>query len=224
MKPYTLICKQETSSEITYGLYERDGVIYYQVNSTPLASNKETNCERELAQMMAQPFRAAKQPKILIIGLGIGATLNAFADALPQKKATFDILDLNKEAFSWFKKHLIETPETIARCNFQVGNVDEFIRSKTEHYHAIFIDPEFWRSLQNDEDLLSKPYLNHFVNALKRGGLLGLITERPNKIALGRLERSGLEVNIELCSVVAGGKRKRVTWLAKKGHYHRNHD
>ena len=109
--------------------------------------------------------------------------------------------------------------KTPARTAFSVEEVADYIRSKSNVYHGIFLDPELWRACGSTEDLMSKPYLNSFVNALKMGGLLGVITERVDKVVVGRMERSGLEVTVERLSAVAGGKRLRTIWLAKKGHY-----
>ena len=185
MKPYTLLCEHSESDDITYGLYERDGIKYYQVNTQPVSSSKEVNCEHELAFMMSRPFKPAKQPKFLVIGLGVGGYLNALAEALPQKKAIFEVLDLNSKSGSWFKEHLVEESSTIGRTEFITNKVVSYVKSKSDQYHGIFFDPELWRSFGNKEDLMSKPYLNYFVNALKMGGLLGMITERSDKIVLG---------------------------------------
>ncbi len=223
MKPYTLLAEYKQSDELTYGLYERDGVKYYQVNSDPITSSKEINCEYELAHMMSRPFRPAKQPKVLVVGFGLGSFLNAIAESMPQKKARFDVVDLNKESIKWFKEHLCEASDTLERTEFVVDKASAFVRAKTNEYNAIFVDPELWRSSKNGEDLLSKPYLNYFTNALKMGGLLGVVTERKDNIVLGRMERSGFEVTTERISAVPGGKRQRTIWLAKKGHYQREH-
>lgn len=223
MKPYTLLHEHKVSDDLIYGLYERDGVRYFQVNSTPVTSSKEVNAERELAEMMSRPYRPANQPRILIIGFGLGAALHTFSKSLPQQKATFEILDLNKKAFEWYEEYEEVTPETMMRCVFSTDPVQSFIRSKANTYHGIFIDPELWRACGSSEDLMSKPYLNSYVNALKMGGLLGVITERPDKTIQGRMERSGLEVNTERVSAVSGGKRQRIIWLAKKGHYRKKH-
>jgi len=223
MKPYVQLAENTDSVDLSYGLYERDGVRYYQVNSDPIASSKEINCEYELAHMMARPFKPAKQPRVLVIGLGLGSFLNAIAESMPQEKAQFDVLDLNKDSFSWYKKFLAEEKSTAPRVEFAVDEVSSFVRSKAGVYNALFLDPELWRSSKNGEDLTSKPYLNYFVNALKMGGLLGMVTERPDKIVEGRMERCGFEVTVERIAAVPGGKRQRTIWLAKKGHYQRAH-
>lgn len=223
MKPYSPLEEWTESPDLNFGLYERDGVKYYQVNGQPIASSKESFCETELANMMARPFRPAKQPKILVVGVGIGNIVNAFAEALPQKKASFEILDINSKSFSWFKEHLALDPDTPEKCEFFSERVVDYVKPKSGIYNGIFIDPELWRSYGQDEELTSKPYINHFVNALKMGGLLGVVTERPDKIVVGRMERSGLEVNVERFPSVVGGKRQRTIWLAKKGHYQKSH-
>lgn len=223
MKPYVQLAEHAADAELTYGLYDRDGVRYYQINSDPITSSKEDNCEYELAHMMARPFKPAKQPRVLIVGLGLGGFLNAIGESMPQEKAQFDIIDLNKESFTWYKKFLMADEGIAPRVEFSVDTVSSFVRSKSNVYNAIFVDPELWRSSKNGEDLMSKPYLNYFVNALKMGGLLGMVTERPDKIVSGRMERSGFEVSVERVAAVPGGKRQRTLWLAKKGHYQRPH-
>ena len=219
MKPYNLLSEYNPSPHISFGLYERDGVKYYQVNTTPVTNDKEINCEYELAQMMARPFRPARQPKVLILGLGVGSFLNAVGESLPQKKASFDILDLNEKAFQWYKQYL-QKDETIAeKSEFSCSKAVDYLKSRNDTYHAIFLDPELWRSSGSEEDITNKLYLNYFVSCLKRGGLLGIITERPDKILKARMQRCGLEVSFERVSAVPGGKRQRTLWLAKKGHY-----
>lgn len=223
MKPYTLLEEYQHTEDLNFGLYERDGAKYYQINTQPIASSKECNCEQELAYMMARPFRPAKQPRILVVGLGMGAVVNALAEELPQKKAVFEILDLNPKSFNWFKEHMAEGDNTVQRCEFISDTVTKHVKSKSDVYHAIYVDPELWRAQGKDEDLTSKIFINYFVNALKMGGMMGVVTERVDKIVVGRIERSGLEVSTERISAVPGGKRQRAIWLAKKGHYVKAH-
>jgi len=219
MKPYTLLTEYQSSNDLTYGLYERDGNKYYQINSQPVASSKESNCETDLAFTLSRPFKPAKQPKVLIVGLGAGCFLNAISESMTQKKACFELIDPNPKAFEWFKEHLAQDEASVERTEFSPELVKSYVKSKAEKYNAIFVDPEYWRSTEQGEDLLSKIYINYFVNALKRGGLMGMVTERPDKIVQGRLERSGFEVNVERIAAVPGGKRQRTIWVAKKGHY-----
>jgi len=219
MKPYTLLEEYEADSSLSFALYERDGVKYYQVNSDPVASSKESHCEAEMGQMMAHPFRPARQPRFLVIGVGSGTFLNSIAEEIPQKKACFEVIDPNPKAFSWYKKHLIKGEVVLPRFEFETEEATDYLRSKSDVYHGIFIDPELWRSAKTGEDLTAKPFINSCVNSLKMGGLLGMVTERPDKIIEGRMERSGLEVTVERISAVPGGKRQRTIWLAKKGHY-----
>ncbi len=219
MKPYNLLSEHNQSPEINFSLHERDNVKYYQVNTTPVTNDKEINCEYELGQMMARPFRPARQPKVLILGLGVGGFLNAIGESLPQKKASFDILDINSKAFQWYKQYLKADDTIVERASFSCEKAADFLKTRNDTYHAIFMDPELWRSSGSEENITNKLYLNYFVSCLKRGGLLGLVTERPDKVLKARIQRCGLEVSFERVAAVPGGKRQRTLWLAKKGHY-----
>ncbi len=222
MKPYTLLAEYSHTDTTTYGLYERDGVKYFQVNTQPVSNSKETHCESELAQMMARPFRPARQPRFLLTGFGLGTYLNAINPHLPQQKAAYDLLDCNPKSFEWYQEHLVDDQHVIEKCEFHSEPLQKFLKPQCDVYHGIFVDPELWRGCGSQEDLTSKPMLNCFVNSLKMGGLFAMITERPDKIIQGRMERCGLEVTVERISAVPGGKRQRTIWFAKKGHYHQD--
>ena len=134
-------------------------------------------------------------------------------------KALFDVIDLNTEAQNWFSEHLAADSEISLRTEFHSEEISSFLKTRSGLYHGIFFDPELWRGLGSEEDLTNKLYLNYLVSSLKHGGLLGMVTDRPDKVVQGRMERCGLQVTIERVSAVAGGKRLRTLWLAKKGHY-----
>jgi len=102
-----------------------------------------TASEEELARIACQPFRPAKQPTVLVGGLGMGFTLAAAVESLPQKGATFIVAELTDAILEWNKTHmkslhpgLLDDPRVVVKLK----PVQKIIAEANDFYSAIMLD------------------------------------------------------------------------------------
>ncbi len=110
MKPRITLAETTLTDGSPLALQEHDGRHYLLVHGQQICGPATAAAEKELAYLAAAPFRPARQPKILLIGLGLGHTLEAITTQLPQKKGTFIVAEPLHELVEWNRKFLPPGP------------------------------------------------------------------------------------------------------------------
>lgn len=225
MKPYQLITEEKSNTGATISLNERDGVFFLQSDSFPIVSSKEIFADERMAETLAQPFRPVKQPKVLVLGLGIGAATKELSKILLQKKGTFEILDPNPKALEWYKEYFSDQDSGENRFEFVNADWADWVGKKHAQYNIVLMDPEYWRAFDssNSAELTTTKNLSLIANCVKGGGLLGFTTDRVPDGLKNRLQKRGFETTYERIQMVDGGKRQRTVWICKKGHFTSQH-
>lgn len=177
--------------------------------------------EKELAYLAAAPFRPARQPKIRLIGLGLGHTLEAITKELPQKKGVFTVVEPLPEIVSWHHHHL---PEGALKNDPRVGletDVGPAALAKISgELHAILIHLDAAplgprnRPWTDDRNWLSAAY-----QSLQPGGMLAVASSRPVSGLFRKLKQAGFDVAEHTVPVSPHAKKPRLQpiWLARKG-------
>jgi spermidine synthase len=78
----------------------------------------------KLINLMCLPFRPARQPRIIILGLGLGHAVTAARESLPQEKASFVILPEAAELANLISTNLAIDPLDDERVH--LDNLDPF--------------------------------------------------------------------------------------------------
>lgn len=81
-------------------LYRHDGAYTIRVNNVELMSTRRHNSEDKLAELVCEPLRTARAPRVLIGGLGLGFTLRKALELLPAD-ATVVVAELIQEVITW---------------------------------------------------------------------------------------------------------------------------
>ncbi|MDB4440113.1 hypothetical protein N9162_00295, partial [bacterium] len=89
MKPRITVDQALAYSRQTIDLVEHDGRFFLECIGRQVDAQHTGRPAQELMEMTCQPFRAAKQPRIIFLGLGFGHAVTAARHYLPQEKATF---------------------------------------------------------------------------------------------------------------------------------------
>lgn len=227
MKPTTLIAESTTPEGDHLALYSHDGHYFLKANGAQLRTSFSHGSEEELARLACAPIRAARQPHVLIGGLGMGFTLAAACAALPQKGATFTVAETIPEVVQWNQQHLNSLHPGLwedPRVRVHPGLAQELIARGSGLYQAILLDmdqdSDASTGAQN-EILATNGGLGQIAAALKEGGFLAVWSASPNKSFEKRLRLAGYEVQrIEVPAVSRGKQRRQhIIWLATKGHY-----
>lgn len=203
----------------TLELHEHDGRHYLHSHGQQWSGASTRAAEQELAKLATHPFRPARQPKMMILGLGLGALVHDTAAAIPQKKAEFTVYEPLRELAQWQKKFFPEqhcfqdsrvrvkhelTPSSLARENASL--------------HAILIQADAC-PLENGKILLEdKRWLGAMRDALQSGGVLGITAARIIPGMFSRLRRAGFDVVEHFVESHPAAKKPRryPIWLARK--------
>ena len=183
--------------------------------------------EEELATLACSPSRPARQPAILIGGLGFGYTLAAATQALPQKGAKFIVAEQTPAIIEWNQTHLRELHPQLwedDRILVETAPVQDLIKENEETFSAILLDvdngPWAFQGEAN-EALYSLNGLQLAKQSLKEGGILAIWSVRYDKAFERTLQKAGFDVTSHKVPATKKGKQNRfhTIWTAQKGSY-----
>ena len=227
MKPTVKLAETAVPGGASLVLFEHDGVFFVQDGSGTLESSDASAAAEAMAGLACAPFRRARQPRILIGGLGLGFVLAAAREALPQKRAAFVVAEPVGAFVAWqrqFMGHLHPGQLDDPRLGLVARPLSEVLREAGESFHAILVNARAGVPLAGVTDRRNLPvpgFLAGAREALKDGGLLAVCTGAPEAAFEGRLRQAGLDTARESAASTHKGKRRRryTIWLARKGVY-----
>jgi len=199
MKPYQKLAETKTPEGESLELFEHDGSFFISSNGQRLMTSLAHGSEEELARIACQPFRPAKQPTVLVGGLGMGFTLAAAVESLPQKGATFIVAELTDAILEWNKTHmkslhpgLLDDPRVVVKLK----PVQKIIAEANDFYSAIMLDVDNGPSAFHGEN-------NDSIYSLEG------------------LRKADLDVSVIEVPAAHKGRKNRLhtIWIAKKGDY-----
>jgi spermidine synthase len=187
-----------------------------------LMSNRLSATEQALATMACDGFRAAKAPKILIGGLGMGFTLRA-ALKIMGPQARIAVAELVPEVVKWARGPMAEIFEGSLddpRTKIHMKDVGELIHAARLEYDAILLDvdngPEGLSRTANDA-LYDDKGLRAAHAALKPGGVLAIWSSAPHAEFAARLRKTRFAVK-EIAVRAKGprGGAQHLIWTATR--------
>ena len=184
-----------------------------------LMTSALTRSELALAQLACARLTARRSPRILIGGLGLGYTLRAALDVLPES-AQVEVAELNPKVVEWCHGPLAvltQSAVTDPRVTVNVGDVTRAIRAAAEGrgvmptYDAIVLDLYVGPSDATHgpaDPLYGSAILAHTRAALGAGGVYAVWAEQPSPSFEARLRKAGFDA--ELVRAGSGGQRHAV--------------
>ena len=228
MKHYNKLAETDTPEGEPLELFEHDGEFFISSRGERLMTSIAYGSEEELARMACQPFRPARQPKVLIGGLGMCFTLSAAVESLPQAGAQFVVAELTRGVVEWnrtFLKGMHPGLLDDQRISIKISPVQKIIADATDEYNAIMLDVDNGPSAFHGEENASIYTLEGLLSAkkaLKEGGILAVWSAYPDKKFTKLLRKAGFDevADLEVPASHRGRKRRMHTiWLAKNGGY-----
>jgi spermidine synthase len=187
-----------------------------------LMSNRLSATEQALATMACDGLRAAKVPRILIGGLGMGFTLRAALKILaPQAKIA--VAELVPAVVKWARGPMAEIFDGCLddpRVTIHEKDVGELIRAGKQAYDAILLDvdngPEGLSRVANDA-LYDDKGLRAAHAALRPGGVLAIWSSAPHAEFAARLRKTKFAVK-EIAVRAKGprGGAQHLIWTATR--------
>ena len=203
-------------------LKQRGAEFVIMLGDNQLMSNRLSATEQALATIACDALRAAKQPRILIGGLGMGFTLRA-ALKIMGPHARIEVAELVPEVVKWARGPMAEIFEGSLddpRTKIHVKDVGELIRAAKLTYDAILLDvdngPEGLSREANDA-LYDDKGLRAAHAALRPGGVLAIWSSAPHAGFSARLHKTKFAVK-EIAVRAKGprGGAQHLIWTATR--------
>ena len=226
MKPRITVEETQSCTRLALELIEHDGRYTLECEGRQIDAHHLGRPALELMEMVCQPFRPAKQPRIIFLGVGFGHAVAAAKMFLPQEKASFVIFPEATELPDWLISHLPTDPLDDEYGRIQIEGLSPFrpIPAEYSGSQAVIMDLDHLEGLAPVRYKPTHPdSLRNIYDSLKVGGLLGMIGNRLDNPLKKQLQRNGFEVVHEFVPLSQKSKKNRTLYLARKGHYRSNY-
>ena len=203
-------------------LFQRGEDFMIVLGNNELMNSRMSGSEIALAELTCAQISNRAQPHVLIGGYGMGFTLRAALEALPNA-ASVTVAELVPEVIGWARRPMAELTAGClddARVQIIEDDVAAVIARSRSSYDAILLDvdngPAGLTRPQNDR-LYSGSGLAALKAALKPGGILAVWSAAPDAAFTRRLKTSGFAVEQIEARARTNGKGPRHTiWLAAR--------
>lgn len=206
----------------TLRLMRRGQEFSIQLGQNELMNSRLSGSEEALAQLACERLGGRASPRVLIGGLGMGFTLRAALDALPER-AVVEVAELVPAVAAWARGPLAEVFGGILddpRARLLQTDVAAPIAAARAAYDAILLD------VDNGPDGLTHPGNDRLYDhgglgraraALRPGGVLAIWSAHPDAAFTRRLRDAGFAVEEVPARANGrrGGARHRI-WLATR--------
>jgi spermidine synthase len=189
------------------------------VDQRMLMSSRLYQSEIALAEHALE--RADAPQRVLVGGLGLGYTLRATLDLLPED-AHVTVAELVPELVDWNRRllhHLNDNVLDDPRCEVVVGDAFDLIARSKRTFDVILLDvdngPRALSQVKNQR-LYSDGGTRACWNALTPGGVLAVWSAGPNAKYSARLARFGFRTETLRVPARTGGRAAHVLFLGTK--------
>jgi spermidine synthase len=201
VKPFELLGQAIAPEGTVIKLMRRGDEYIILANGAILMSSRMHGSEEALAAFACQRARALKQPTVLIGGLGMGFTLRAALDLLPEDGAVV-VVELVPAVVEWNRGPLgplARNPLKDKRVRVVTGDVSATLGSSLGQFDAVILDvdngPAAFTASSN-AGLYDKRGIAAAHAALKTEGVLAVWGARDDRKFEQRLRGGGFEVQV----------------------------
>jgi spermidine synthase len=171
-----------------------------------LMNSVASRSEIALAQIGCAALAGRAAPRVLIGGLGMGCTLRAALDALPDT-ATVLVAELHETIAGWCRgplaelnRHAVEDPRVVLRIADVAAPIREAAEASTARLDAVLLD--LYEGPQPAPQPDAHPHygaaaLSRTRAALCPGGVFAVWSEEPSPHFERKLARAGFAVRLE---------------------------
>ncbi len=202
MKPLELLGQTLTPDGTDMKLTRRDNEYIILANGKSLMSSRMHGSEEALATLACRRVRTLEQPCVLVGGLGMGFTLRATLDFLPQD-AMVVVAELVPAVVEWNRGPLgplAGHPLKDKRVRVDVGDVAVTLSSSPGRFDVVLLDVDNGPAAFTASDnagLYGDRGLAAARAALKMGGVLAVWSAWDDRQFEQRLRYGGFAVQVE---------------------------
>ena len=202
MKPFELLGQTRSPDGTVMKLIRRGDEYIILVDGAILMSSRMHGSEEALATFACQRVRALEQPSVLIGGLGMGFTLRAILDLLPQD-ATVVVAELVPAVVEWNRGPLgplARHPLQDKRVRVETGDVIVTLSARPGQFDAVLLDVDNGPSAftaSNNAGLYDKRGIAAARAALKTEGVLAVWAAQDDRKFAQRLRDGRFDVQVQ---------------------------
>ncbi len=199
MKPWETLGEATTADGCTFVLRRRDAHYIIAADGMNLMVSNEHGSESEMVAL-ACPF-PPPAARVLIGGLGMGFTLRAALDQLPDDAAVVvaelvpEVVQWNRGPLGGLTNHPIDDPRVVV----EVGDIADLVRTSDRDFDAILLDVDNGPdALSHDANawLYTAAGLGALKGALRPGGALAVWSAHDEAGFPRRLRIAGLSPTV----------------------------
>ena len=201
MIPWELLGRTATPGGDEMTLMRQSGEYVILAGGKPLMSSRMHGSEEALADVACRQARGLDEPSVLVGGLGMGFTLRATLDVLPNA-ATVVVAELVEGVVEWNRGPLgtlAGTPLADPRTRVEVGDVADLLRASRRRFDAVLLDvdngPDAFTTSGNTW-LYGDKGLAAIRAALTDTGTLAVWSAREDRRFEQRLRYAGFAVEV----------------------------
>ncbi len=222
MIPWTLVDSATIPGGGEMRLMRRGLEFSIKLDGNELMNSRLSGSEQALATLTCELIAARNRARLLIGGLGMGFTLRAALNKLPQD-AHIDVAELVPAVIAWARGPMAEIfahSLSDRRVHLRQIDVAAMIAADAATYDAILLDVDNGPdglSRPGNDSLYDLPGLSAAHTALRAGGVLAVWSSAPDPAFTRRLRQAGF--GVEEKRVRATGSRggaRHVIWLATR--------
>lgn len=201
MKPFELLEQTVSPDGTAIKLMLRGDEYLILADGAILMSSRMHGSEEALASCACENMQTLERPRVLIGGLGMGFTLRATLDLLPQA-ATILVVELLPMVVEWNRGPLgplAGHPLKDKRVEVIAGDVLATIRSSSDKFDAVLLDVDNGPAAftaSNNAGLYDKRGIAEACAALKPQGILAVWAAQADRKFEQRLRDGGFQVQV----------------------------
>lgn len=224
MKPRITLAQTTLPDGSSLELIEHDDRLSLEIHGQQVCGPATRAAEEEVARLACAPFRPARQPRILILGLGLGSMLRTATEELKAKRANFLVAEALDMLPDLHRKHIAESPLLRDSRISLIGKVDaDMFKPMGGNLSAIITHLDVaLPGPRNRPWVDDRRWLASAREALQDGGLLAIAGSRRHPGLYRSLMQAGFEIAEHEVAIAPKAKRTRMMpiWLARKGRRH----
>lgn len=219
MIPWQVVDRAAAPDGTELELVRRGDEWEVRAGGSTLMSSRTHASEEALAAIAFE--RSPRARRVLVGGLGLGFTLRATLDRLPQGGRVV-LAELAPALVRWNRVHvaaLAGRPLDDARVELRVSDVGDVLRASANGYDAILLDVDNGPTAlayAANAWLYSDAGVRASLAALRSGGVLTVWAARPDQGYLRRLGRAGFEASSRTARARPGRGTRHVVFVAVK--------
>lgn len=221
MQPHVTLDSFDTPEGRPVSLHRQGTDFYIRIDGEELMSTRRRSSEIALAKMACRPWAQAGAPAVLIGGLGLGFTVAAALEVLPES-ARVEVAEIFPQIVRWNREHPDDfgKPLTDTRVRVHERDVcDVVAQASPGTYAAIMLDvdngPEA-SSLESNGRLYTTAGLRRLRRALAPRGILAVWSAAPDREFARRMSRERFETTVETVRAHRSKSSRHTIFLGRR--------